>query len=143
MKAGLLEIGDVFIVNKADRDGADDEAVRLSAMIEMGTIAEDGWKPPVLKTVAVKGEGIAQLVDAFWSHRQYQMDSGQFKTHNSEQTFRFVRSLVMEMAADQIFENAKDSDAYQTLLSKLNKRKIDPFTAAEKLVKGLPRKTPK
>ena len=143
MKAGLLEIGDVFIVNKADRDGADDEAVRLSAMIEMGTIAEDGWKPPVLKTVAVKGEGIAQLVDAFWSHRQYQMDSGQFKAHNSEQTFRFVRSLVMEMAADQIFENAKDSDAYQTLLSKLNKRKIDPFTAAEKLVKGLPRKTPK
>jgi LAO/AO transport system kinase len=122
MKAGLLEIGDVFIVNKADRDGADDEAVRLSAMIEMGTIAEDGWKPPVLKTVAVKGEGIAQLVDAFWSHRQYQMDSGQFKAHNSEQTFRFVRSLVMEMAADQIFENAKDSDAYQTLLSKLNKR---------------------
>jgi LAO/AO transport system kinase len=143
MKAGLLEIGDVFIVNKADRDGADDEAVRLSAMIEMGTIAEDGWKPPVLKTVAVKGEGIAQLVDAFWSHRQYQMDSGQFKAHNSEQTFRFVRSLVMEMAADQIFENAKDSDAYQTLLSKLNKRKIDPFTAAEKLVKGLPHKKSK
>jgi LAO/AO transport system kinase len=120
MKAGLLEIGDVFIVNKADRDGADDEAARLRAMLEMGTIEEDGWKPPVLKTVAVKGEGIAQLVDVFCSHRQYQMDSGQFKAHNTEQTLRFVRSLVMEMAADKIFENAKDS-------------------AAKKLVKGLPR----
>jgi LAO/AO transport system kinase len=137
MKAGLLEIGDVFIVNKADRPGADDEVARLQSMLEMGAIPEDSWKPPVLKTVAVKGEGIAQLVDVFLNHRQYQMDNGQFKAHNTEQNFRFVRSLVMEMAADKIFENAKDSAAYQTLLSNLKKRKIDPFTAAEKLVKGL------
>ncbi|MDH3878611.1 MAG: hypothetical protein OET18_12260, partial [Desulfobacterales bacterium] len=140
MKAGLLEIGDVFIVNKAERQGADEEVARLRGMLEMGTIPEDGWKPPVLKTVAVKGEGIAELVDVFSRHRQYQMDSGQFKEHNSEQTFRFVRSLVMEMAADKIFANAKDSAAYQTLLGNLNKRKIDPFTAAEKLLKGLPNK---
>jgi LAO/AO transport system kinase len=140
MKAGLLEVGDVFIVNKADRHGADDEAARLRAMLEMGTIPEDGWKPPVLSTVAVKGEGIAELVDTVWSHRQYLKDSGQFKAHNSEQTFRFVRSLVMEMAADKIFKTAKNSAAYQTLLGNLNKRKIDPFTAAEKLLKGLPHK---
>ena len=137
MKAGLLEVGDVFIVNKADRPGADDEVTRLKSMLEMGTVPEDGWKPPVLQTVAVKGEGITQLVDAFWRHREFQMESGQFKAHNSKQTFRFVRSLVMEMAADKIFENARDSSAYQALLSNLNKRKIDPFTAAEKLVKGL------
>ena len=137
MKAGLLEVGDVFIVNKADRPGADDEVTRLESMLEMGTIPEDGWKPPVLQTVAVKGEGIAQLVDVFLRHRKFQMDSGQFKAHNSEQTLRFVRSLVMEMAADKIFENAEDSSAYQTLLGNLDKRKIDPFTAAEKLVKGL------
>lgn len=140
MKAGLLEVGDVFIVNKADRPGADDEVTRLRSMLEMGTAPEDGWKQPVLKTVAVKGEGITQLVDAFWRHREFQMDSGQFKAHNSEQTFRFVRSLVMEMAADKIFKNAEDSAAYQTLLGNLDKRKIDPFTAAEKLVKGLPNK---
>ncbi len=140
MKAGLLEVGDVFIVNKADRPGADDEVSRLESMLEMGKVPEDGWKPPVLKTVAVKGEGIAELVDAAWSHRQYLMDSGQFKAHNSEQTFRFVRSLVMEMAADKIFKKAEDSAAYQTLLGNLDKRKIDPFTAAEKLIKGLPHK---
>ncbi len=137
MKAGLLEVGDVFIVNKADRPGADDEVTRLESMLEMGMVPEDGWKPPVLQTVAVNGEGIAQLVDVFLRHRQFQMDSGQFKAHNSEQTFRFVRSLVMEMAADKIFKNAEDSAAYQKLLGNLDKRKIDPFTAAEKLVKGL------
>jgi LAO/AO transport system kinase len=137
MKAGLLEIGDLFVVNKADRPGADEEVARLRGMLEMGTIPEDGWKPPVLKTVAAKGEGIEQLVDTIWSHRQYLMDSGQFKAHNTEQTFRFVRNLVMEMAADKIFKNAEDSADYQTLLGNLIKRKIDPFTAAEKLLKGL------
>lgn len=137
MKAGLLEVGDVFIVNKADRPGADDEVTRLESMLEMGMVPEDGWKPPVLQTVAVNGEGIAQLVDVFLRHRQFQMDSGQFKAHNSEQTFRFVRSLVMEMAADKIFKNAEESTAYKKLLGNLDKRKIDPFTAAEKLVKGL------
>ena len=77
------------------------------------------------------------MVDAVWRHREYLMDSGQFKAHNTAQTFRFVKSLVMEMAADKIFKNAEVSAAYQTLLANLNKRKIDPFTAAEKLVKGL------
>ena len=137
MKAGLLEIGDVFIVNKADRPGADDEVAQLKGMLDMRAIPEDGWHPPVLKTVAVESEGISDLIEAFWNHRQYLMDSGQFKAHNAEQTFRFFRSLVMEMAADKIFKSAKDSSVYQTLLSNLNKRKIDPITAAEKLIKDL------
>ena len=137
MKAGLLEIGDVFIVNKADRPGADDEVAQLKGMLDMRAIPEDGWHPPVLKTVAVKGEGIAELVDAFCNHRQYLLDGGKFKAHNLEQTHRFFQSIVMEMAADKIFNSAKESSAYQTLIKNLNQRKIDPITAAEKLIKDL------
>jgi LAO/AO transport system kinase len=136
MKAGLLEIGDVFVVNKADRPGADDAVTQLRGMLEMGTNPEDAWHPPVLKTVAVNAEGIAELVDAFWSHRQYLLDSGGLSKHNSEQTFQFMRRLVMEMAADKIFSSTSKT-AYQTLRDALNNRKIDPFTAAEKLVKDL------
>ncbi len=137
MKAGLLEIGDVFIVNKADRPGADDEVAQLKGMLDMRAIPEDGWHPPVLKTVAVKGEGIAELIDAFCNHRQYLLDGGKFKAHNLEQTHRFFQSIVMEMAADKIFNSAKESTAYQTLIKNLNQRKIDPITAAEKLIKDL------
>jgi LAO/AO transport system kinase len=136
MKAGILEIADVFVVNKADRPGADDVVIQLEGMLEMGTIAEDAWHPPVLRTVAVNAEGIAELVDAFWSHRQYLLDSGGLSKHNSEQTFQFMRRLVMEMAADKIFSSTSKT-AYQTLLDALNNRKIDPFTAAETLVKDL------
>jgi LAO/AO transport system kinase len=137
LKAGLLEIGDVLVVNKADRPGADDEVARLRGMLEMGTIAADEWKPPVVKTVALKGEGIAELVDVFWSHRQYLLDRGQFDAHNAEQAHRFFKSLVVDMVAEKIFNSAGASSKYQRILKDLNKRKIDPITAAEKLVEGL------
>lgn len=137
MKAGLLEIGDVFIVNKADQPGADDVVAQLRAMLQMGSISTDSWHPPVLKTVAVNNEGIAELVDAFWSHRQYLLDSGGFKAHNFEQAFQLLRRRVMEVAADRIFSAAAGFKTYQSLLDNLDQRKIDPFTAAEKLIKGL------
>lgn len=137
MKAGLFEIGDVFIVNKADRPGADDVVTQLRGMLHMGMIPEDGWHPPVLKTVAVNAEGIEELVDALWSHRQYLLGSGEFSAHNFEQSFQLVRRLVMEMAADKIFSASSESKDLQTLLDALKKRNMDPFTAAEKLVKDL------
>jgi len=137
MKAGLFEIGDVFVVNKADRPGADDVVTQLRGMLHMGMIPEDGWHPPVLKTVAVNAEGIEELVDALWSHRQYLLGSGEFSAHNFEQSFQLVRRLVMEMAADKIFSASSESKDLQTLLDALKKRNMDPFTAAEKLVKDL------
>jgi LAO/AO transport system kinase len=137
MKAGILEIGDVFVVNKADGPGADDLVAQLQGMLEMGAIPEDAWYPPVLKTVAVNAEGIVELVNAFWNHRRYLLDSGEFGKHNFEQTFQLLRRLVMEMAADKIFSSSGESTAYQTLLDALKDRKIDPFTAAETLVKDL------
>jgi len=136
MKAGLLEIADVFIVNKADQAGAENVAAQLRAMLQMGTMAEDSWHPPVHKTVALKNEGIVELVDAFWSHRQHLLDSGGFKAHNFEQALQLLRRRVMEMAADKIFEAVAGSEAYQALLVDLDQRKIDPFTAAEKLIKS-------
>jgi LAO/AO transport system kinase len=137
MKAGLMEIGDIFIVNKADILGADDVVEQLRIMLKMRTLPEDGWSPPVLKTIAVKGEGISDLVDTLWIHRQYLKDSGQFKHHNFAQAFQFFRRLVMELAADRIFHSAGHSAAYKSMLDDLKDRKIDPFTAAELLVKDL------
>ena len=133
MKAGLLEIGDVFVVNKADQPGADDVVNQLRGMLEMGTRATDDWQPPVLKTKALKAEGVEELVNAFWRHREYLLKNGRFSAHHFEQSTRLLRRLVMEMAADKIFRS-KD---LQTILDALEKRQMDPFTAAEKLVKNI------
>jgi LAO/AO transport system kinase len=136
MKAGLLEIADVLVVNKADTPGADEVVEQLRVMLEMGSKPVNEWVPPVLKTVAVKNRGIIELVDALWRHRRFLMDSGAFDAHNDNWEFQYFRQLVMEMAADRIFSEMKNSPAYHTLLEDLKNRKTDPFSAAEQLVKG-------
>jgi LAO/AO transport system kinase len=133
MKAGLLEIADIFVVNKADTPGADEVVEQLGAMLDMGSRSETDWLPPVLKTVAVKDRGIVELVDAFWQHRQFLMDTGAFAEHNYKWEFQYFRQLVMEMAADRIFSEVRDSEAYRKLCNELKNRKMDPFSAAELL----------
>ena len=137
MKAGLLEIANLLVVNKADTPGADDVVEQLRAMLDMGSRSPTDWLPPVLKTVAIKNRGIVELVDAFWQHRKFLMDSGQFDQHTAKWEWQFFRQLVMEMAADRIFGEIQDSTAHQSLLEDLKNRQIDPFSAAEDLIKGL------
>ena len=137
MKAGLLEIGDIFVVNKADKPGADDVVDQLRLMLDMRSEPDGSWKPPIIKTVAVNGEGVAELVEASYAHRKFLMESGKFAKRNVEREYRFFRRLVKEMAAAKIFENMEDLAAYGALLEKLRERKIDPYSAAETLVKGL------
>ena len=137
MKAGLLEIGDVLIVNKADKPGADDIVEQLHLMLEMKPISDSGWSPPVLKTTAVKYQGIPELVDTFRSHHRFLIDTGTFSEHNFKREFQFFKKLVMEMAAEKIFDNFNDSPVYQGILEDLKNRKVDPFAAAEKLTNRL------
>ncbi len=137
MKAGLLEIADLMVVNKADTPGADDVVEQLRAMLHMGSNSPDEWPAPVIKTVAIKDRGIVELVDAYWQHRKFLKDSGQFDEHNYKWEFQFFRQLVMEMAADRIFSEIQNSPAHQTLLEDLKNRRIDPFSAAEDLIRGL------
>jgi LAO/AO transport system kinase len=137
MKAGLLEIGDIFVVNKADKPGADDVVDQLRLMLDMRSESENEWKPPIIKTVAINGEGVEALVDAFGAHRRYLVETGKFDECNIEREYQFFRRLVMEMTADKIFDNPDDLSAYNDLITDLKTRKIDPYTAAETLVKGI------
>jgi LAO/AO transport system kinase len=137
MKAGLLEIGDIFVVNKADKPGSDDVVDQLRMMLDMRNAPAGAWEPPILKTVAVNGEGISELVDAFFVHRDYLTDNGKFQEHNTEREYQFFRRLVMEMAADKIYTTVEDLPAYSELMDDLRDRKIDPYSAAETIISGL------
>ena len=82
-------------------------------------------------------EGIAELVDAFYGHRDYLMQNEKFNEHNIEREYQFFRRLVMEMAADKIYTSVEDLPAYNQLLVNLKERKIDPYSAAETLISGM------
>ena len=137
LKAGLLEIGDIFVVNKGDRPGADDEVARLQGMLAMGKKQAGNWIAPVIKTTAVKAQGLSEVVDACWRHHQFLLDEGLFRKLTDQQTVRLFQRLVMDLAADKIFRDNKDTPIYQSLLEDLKNRRIDPVTAAEKLLKNI------
>ncbi len=137
LKAGLLEIGDIFVVNKGDRPGADEEVARLQGMLAMGKKQAGNWIAPVIKTTAVKAQGLSEVVDACWRHHQFLLDEGLFRKHTDQQTVRLFQRLVMDLAADKIFRDNKDTPIYQSLLEDLKNRRIDPVTAAEKLLKNI------
>lgn len=134
MKAGLLEVGDIFVVNKADKPGADDVVVQLQMMIEMRSLPKKDWKPPVLKTSALKGEGITGLVEAIETHREFLKASGKFLQHNTEQEYQLFRQILMEMAAQKIFDQAMKSGELQSLIKDMKARKIDPYSVAEMIL---------
>jgi GTPase len=97
-KAGILEIGDVFAVNKADRGGADRTILELEAMLELGDAGRDGRRPPVLRVVAKTGEGVKELAAAIDDHRAYLRESGEYGRRVMEQT----RAEFLEIVKDDI-----------------------------------------
>ncbi len=137
MKAGILEIGDIFIVNKADKPGADQVVKQLTVMLEMRDIGKDDWMPPVLKTVAAQSEGITELVDGFFSHRDFIAGSGELKARIAERDLHFFRELLKEKAYEKINAAAAGSKLHAELVENLKARAVDPYSAAERMLELL------
>ena len=124
-KAGILEIADVFVVNKADRDGADVAARDLQQMLRMGP--ELPWTPPVVSTTATAGEGIADLWDAIQSHRAHLESSGELARGREGRLLEEVESLAAEGLRGRAHELlARDGAIARDLLE----RRTDPYRTA-------------
>ena len=141
-KAGILEIADVFVVNKADREGSDRAVKALTAMLDLG-IPRRGpdqgsgtWRPPVLKTVAASEEGIAPLADALEAHRAYLKDSGQFAAREREQIGIELRANLSRALLEQHLAQVGDAEVERTIEA-IAQRKLDPHAGAQRLVHAL------
>ncbi len=134
IKAGILEIADVFVVNKADRDGADRTVRELSMMLEMGERAEGEWVPKVLRTEASRGVGIDELVAEYETHRAYLHSSGDIHRFNSEKN----STILMEMLRDRLFRDIygriASNGTLAEILSGMSARETDPYSAVDAIV---------
>lgn len=131
MKAGILEIADILTVNKCDRQGADHIVKELSVMLELAT-AQKPWTIPVLKTVAEKGVGIADVFTSLERHRDYLMESG----HITSKNIIFAKSTLLNICRDLAASAASsklDTAQGSALLKKVAARELDPFSAAKKI----------
>ncbi len=139
IKAGILEIADILVVNKADLPGAENTERALKAMLEMGagrrrndSAAPDGWQTPVLKTVATLGEGISVLAEAIIQHAQYLRTSGEWQRREDERLRQELDLLVQERLVAR-WRSALDETRYQAALEGLKKRSLSPFQAVDRL----------
>jgi len=132
-KAGILEIGDAYVVNKADRDGADQVRRELRSMLALAERAEGGWRPPVLKTVASEGQGAAEVIDAIDEHRAWAEESGEL----ARRRVRRARSEIEAIALTALRERWGSVDSgnrLDELASSVVDGESDPYTAADALL---------
>jgi len=132
-KAGLLEIGDIFVVNKADRPGVNDTVRDLKQMLELG--GHDGWWPPVVTTVATAAEGIEELAAAVDEHRVHLESTGERSELRRRHTLGLLDDAV-DAELRRRLEHVRDDEAWKRIRSQVEARILDPWTAAVRLVGG-------
>ncbi len=133
-KAGILEVADLFVVNKADRDGAGDVVRELRQMLHLG--AARPWDPPVLATTAADGTGIDELWREVDRHRAWLGSSGTLATDRETAVIHEVRALAAERSAAAVQAQLDDDDV---LRASLRDRELDPYAAAEELIRRIGR----
>ena len=138
IKAGILEVGDIFIINKSDRDGADKTLNDLTAMIEMGMdkSGKGHWCPPVLKTIASESSGVEKVVDEIERHRKFITEKrGDI---NIRKTEAGAREEILEILKNRIMEEVfiridKDDDFKKAVKAVMSGDK-DPYTVSDELI---------
>jgi len=132
MKAGLMEIADIFVINKADRPGADMAAVEIQNMLQLFP-NDTGWQVPVLATEAVNNIGIKALYDQVRQHRSKLADSGQLEERRKKQRRNeFMRILQKEIGEDLVRTIKSDPDLAK-YMTRIEEGKIEPCDAAERI----------
>ncbi|WP_033214741.1 methylmalonyl Co-A mutase-associated GTPase MeaB [Kitasatospora phosalacinea] len=136
-KAGILEIGDVFVVNKADRDGADATARELNHMLGLGESRQAGdWRPPIVKTVAARGEGVDELVEALEKHRGWLAETGELDARRRRRAAQEVEAIALAALRARIGDLRGDRHL-DALAGQVAAGELDPYAAADRLVAGL------
>ena len=129
-KAGILEIADVFVVNKADRDGASVTTRELRSMIALGARQEGDWIPPIVSTVATRPEGIHDLVAALERHRLWAAESGDLRQRRLRRVQLEIESLALDEVRDRL---GHASDLAERVLA----GELDPYMASQLLVESM------
>jgi len=136
IKAGIMEIGDIFVINKADRDGVYSTEKELESLLSLAS-REDGWDPPIVKTVATENKGVEDLATAIDRFRQEQRGDAAL---SSDRRRAIARWRIIELLREKLLAGVLESDASVAMLNRLADevatRRRDPYSAVEELLKG-------
>src|SRR4051794_1170943 len=134
-KAGILEIGDVFVVNKADRDGADQVRRDLRNMIALADRSDDSWKPPIVQTVAQTGQGVDEVVEKLDEHREFLESSGELdrrRVRRARDEIEAIAVTALRRRWGDVHERTELDDLAEQVVA----GDTDPYTAADSLLES-------
>jgi len=132
IKAGIMEIGDIFVVNKADRENVNKAMIDIETMLNMNPEREK-WRPPVVKTTAITGEGIAELLDKIDQHREY-LEAGAIDTRRRQRVETELVEAIKEKVAESIVDELKQTGDLDKLVQRILAKETDPYSAADMLL---------
>jgi LAO/AO transport system kinase len=132
-KAGILEIGDVYVINKADRDGADQVRRDLRSMLALGELPEGAWRPPIIKTIAHKGEGMDEVVAALDAHRDHLESSGEMQRRRTRRARDEIEAIAVTALREK-WGNVHGYDGLDALAAAVVAGAKDPYAAADELL---------
>jgi LAO/AO transport system kinase len=135
MKAGLMEIGDIFVLNKADREGADRLEEQLHAMLSL-VMPRDGWHPLVIRTVATENRGIEELVATVEKFRKHFESSGQRRQKHVEHWQNHLIEMLESRLLEKVLGGKEGEARLRALAVEVAERRKDPFTAVSEILKG-------
>lgn len=139
IKAGILEIGDVFAINKADRDGCDKLNVEIEMMLDLDS-RELAWRPPIKRTIASKDEGVDELVESLDEHFEFLEDSGELAERRKDRTRNEIITMINEQIGRYVSEIIASSDDFNSQVETVHNRLGDPYTVVngvmEKVLKA-------
>ncbi len=133
-KAGLLEIGDVFVINKADRTGVAETRRDLEQMLDLSAVVD--WRPPIVPTVASRDEGTAELWDAVLAHRAQLVDTGELEKRRERRLARELEAIVIRRLEERARSLLRGT-TYDELCVDVLARRTDPWSASERLLDAL------
>ncbi|MDY0039801.1 MAG: methylmalonyl Co-A mutase-associated GTPase MeaB [Desulforhabdus sp.] len=137
MKAGVMEIADVFVVNKADRQGADQLSAEVSLRIEQDSqIKTRLWSPPLVKTIAVEDQGIDELWHAIEQHRNHLHQSGEFLQRRREKTRQETLRMIHDGLFRTVQENLQESGQLNSIVEDILERRRDPYSTRREILKN-------
>ncbi|MFW9944099.1 MAG: methylmalonyl Co-A mutase-associated GTPase MeaB [Candidatus Sifarchaeia archaeon] len=133
IKAGIMEIADIFVVNKSDLAGADNKVAEIQAMLDLDSRRRD-WTPPVILINARSGEGIPELLEKIGQHIEFLKKSGLLNQKDLKRSRDELEGLMRYKLTRKLLEKLRDEPEYADAIAKIAKRNEDPYTVAERLI---------
>lgn len=132
LKAGIMEIADIFVINKADRDGADRMVTAIESNLALQSFAAGEWRPPILKTEATSGQGVPELLE---TARKFREHSAGTRTRRLKARHEFrLRDLLTHRFMERVETEIVGRDAFEQLVQRIAMRELDPYSAAAQIL---------